>query len=82
MWWNLKIVSPELPPNKNTKGETNKQKPNRITSAQAAADNDKMPELTTSRHIAKPNVCVQLSCLCDERSEQPSSSNRLHAAWP
>ena len=33
-----------------------------------------------------PYVCVQASCLCDEsrsldgRSEQPSPSNRLHAA--
>jgi hypothetical protein len=35
MWWNLKIVSPEPQPNKNTKVKTNKQKPNRITSAEA-----------------------------------------------
>ena len=57
MWWNLKIVRPELQPNKNTKDEANKQKPNRITSAETAADSDKMPKLTTScHHIAKPPV--------------------------
>lgn len=45
--------------NKNTKDEANKQKPNRITSAETAADRDKMPKLTTSsHHIAKlPVVC-------------------------
>ena len=57
MWWDLKIVRPEPQPNKNTKGEVNKQKPNRITSAETAADSDKMLKLTTSRHhIAKPPV--------------------------
>ena len=57
MWWNLKIVSPEPQPNKNTKDEANKQKPNRITSAETTADSDKMPKLTTSsHHIAKPPV--------------------------
>jgi hypothetical protein len=57
MWWNLKIVSPEPRPNKNTKDEANKQKPNRITSAETAADSDKMMKLTTSsHHIAKPPV--------------------------
>ncbi|CAN5618097.1 hypothetical protein BH11BAC3_BH11BAC3_01540 [soil metagenome] len=57
MWWNLKIVSPEPQPNKNTKDEANKQKPNRITSAETDADRDKMPKLTTSsHHIAKPPV--------------------------
>ena len=40
MWWNLKIVSPEPQPNKNTKDEAKKQKPNRITSAETAADSD------------------------------------------
>ncbi len=31
------------------------------------ADSDKMPKLTTSSQpIAKPHVCVQRSCLCDE----------------
>ena len=40
MWWNLKVVRPELQPNKNTKDEANKQKPNRITSAETAADNE------------------------------------------
>jgi hypothetical protein len=40
MWWNLKIVRPEPQPNKNTKVEANKQKPNRITSAETAADSD------------------------------------------
>jgi hypothetical protein len=40
MWWNLKIVSPEPQPNKNTKVEVNKQKPKRITSAETAADID------------------------------------------
>jgi hypothetical protein len=40
MWWNLKNVSPEPQPNKNTKDEANKQKPNRITSAETAADSD------------------------------------------
>ena len=55
MWWNLKNVRPEPQPNKNTKDEANKQKPNRITSAETAADSDKMPKLTTSsHHIAKP----------------------------
>ena len=57
MWWNLKIVSLEPQPNKNTKDEANRQKPNRITSAETDADSDKMPKLTTSsHHIAKPNV--------------------------
>ena len=57
MWWNLKIVRPEPQPNKNTKDEVNKQKPNRIPSAETAADSDKMPKLTmSSRHIAKPHV--------------------------
>ena len=57
MWWNLKIVRPEPQPIKNTKDEANKQKPNRITSAETAADSDKMPKLTTScHHIAKPPV--------------------------
>jgi hypothetical protein len=57
MWWHLKIVRPEPQPNKSTKAEANKQKPNRITSAETAADSDKMPKLTTSsHHIAKPPV--------------------------
>ena len=61
MWWNLKIVRPEPQPNKNTKDEANKQKPNRITSAETAADSDKMPKLTTSsHHIAKPPVSGSL----------------------
>ena len=61
MWWNLKIVRPEPLPNKNTKDEANKQKPNRITSAETAADSDKMLKLTTSRHhIAKPPVVCRL----------------------
>jgi len=65
MWWNLKIGSLEPQPNKNTKVEANKQKPNRITSAETAADSDKMPKLTTSsHHIAKPPVvCSCLSIL-------------------
>jgi hypothetical protein len=59
MWWNLKIVRPEPQPTKNTKDEANKQKPNRITSAETAADSDKMMKLTTSsHHIAKPPVCA------------------------
>ena len=63
MWWNLKIVRPEPKPNKNTKDEANKQKPNRITSAETAADSDKMPKLTTScHHIAKPNVACCAFC--------------------
>jgi hypothetical protein len=37
MWWNLKVVSPEPQPNKNTKDEANKQKPNRIPSAETKA---------------------------------------------
>lgn len=63
MWWNLKIVSLEPQPNKNTKDEANKQKPNRITSAGTAADSDKMMKLTTSsHHIAKPPVvCTPFS---------------------
>ena len=62
MWWNLKIVRPEPQPNKNTKDEANKQKPNRITSAETTADSDKMPRLTTSsHHIAKPPVVRRLS---------------------
>jgi len=63
MWWNLKNVRPEPQPNKNTKDEANKQKPNRITSAETAADSDKMPKLTTSsHHIAKsPVVCCAIS---------------------
>ena len=57
MWWNLKIVRPELQHDKNTKDETNKQKLNRITSAETAADSDKMPKLTRSSNlIAKPPV--------------------------
>jgi len=57
MWWNLKIVSPVPQLNKNTKDEANKQKPNRITSAETDADSDKMPKLrTSSHHIAKPHV--------------------------
>ena len=57
MWWNLKIVRPKPQPIKNTKDEANKQKPNRITSAETAADSDKMMKLTTSsHHIAKPPV--------------------------
>jgi hypothetical protein len=40
MWWNLKIVRPEPQPNKNTKDEACKQKLNRITSAENAADSD------------------------------------------
>jgi len=57
MWWYLKIVSAEPQPNKYTKDEVNKQKPNRITSAETVADSDKMPKQTTSsHHIAKPNV--------------------------
>ena len=68
MWWNLKIVRPEPQPNKNTKDEANKQKPNRITSAETAADSDKMPMLTTSsHHIAKPNV-----------EPNPPSSGNIH----
>ena len=63
MWWNLKIVSPEPQPNKNTKVEANQQKPNRITSAETAADSDKMTKLTTSsHHIAKPHVGSSLIC--------------------
>ena len=61
MWWNLKIVSLEPQPNKNTKNEANKQKPNSITSAKTAADCDKMMKLTTSsHHIAKPPVVPSL----------------------
>jgi len=57
MWWNLKIVSPEPQPNKNTKDEDNNQKPIRIMSAETAACGDKIPKLITySHHIAKPNV--------------------------
>jgi len=66
MWWNLKIVSPELQPNKNTKDEANKQKLNRITSAETAAYSAKKPRLTTSSHyIAKPPVIrwPKLRCL-------------------
>ena len=62
MWWKLKIVRPEPQPIKNTKDEANKQKPNRSTSAETAADSDKMPKLTTScHHIAKPPVGCRLS---------------------
>ena len=62
MWWHLKIVRPEPQPNKNTKDEVNKQKPNRITSAKTAADSDKMPKLTSSsHHIAKPPVGCRIS---------------------
>jgi len=62
MWCNLKIVSPEPQPNKNTKDEANKQKPNRITSAETDADSDKMPKLTmSSHHIAKPPVGRRLN---------------------
>ena len=43
MWWNLKIIRPELQPNKNPKDEANKQKPTRITSAKTAAARDKNP---------------------------------------
>ena len=55
MWWNLKIVCLKSQPNKNTKDEVNKQKPNRITSAETAADYDIMLKLTMySHHSAKP----------------------------
>ena len=65
MWWNLKIVRPEPQPNKITKDEANKQKPNRIRSAETAADSDKMLKLTkSSHHIAKPPVVRRLSCEC------------------
>jgi hypothetical protein len=50
MWWNLKIVRPEPQPNKNTKDEANKQKPNRITSAETAVDSNKMLKIITSSH--------------------------------
>ena len=64
MWWNLKIVSPEPQPNKNTKVEVNKQKPNKITSAETDADSDKMMKLTTSsHHIAKPPVGCRQFCV-------------------
>jgi len=46
----------------NTKDEVNKQKPNRITSAETTADSEKMPKLTTSsHHIAKPPVGRSIS---------------------
>ena len=62
MWWNLQIVRLEPQPNKNTKEEANKQKPNRIASAQTAADSDKMPKVTTSsHHMAKPPVTSRFS---------------------
>jgi len=51
MWRNLKISSPEPQPDKNTKDEANKQKPNRITSAETAADSNKMQKLTTPATI-------------------------------
>lgn len=61
MWWNLKIVSPEPQPNKNTKDEVNKQKPNRITSAGTDADSDKMfIAPTSSQPCSKPNVELNL----------------------
>ena len=64
MWWNLKIVRLEPQPNKNTKDEANKQKLNRITSAETTVDSDKMPKLTTScHHIAKPPVGCQVFLL-------------------
>ena len=43
MVWNLNIVHSQSHHNKNTKDEANKQKPNRITFAEAVADSDKMP---------------------------------------
>ena len=65
MWWNLKIVRLEPQPNKNTKDEGNKQKPNRITSAETAADSDKKPKLTTSYHACtKPHVSGSLFFCC------------------
>ena len=51
MWWNLKI-SPEPQPNKNTKDEANKQKPNRITSAGTDADSD-----TAEANNVQPPYC-------------------------
>ena len=61
MWWNLKIVRPKPQPNKNTNDEANKQKPNRITSAETADDSDKVPKLTTSsHHINEPPVSGSL----------------------
>ena len=57
MWWNLKNVRPQPQPNKNTKGEVNKQKPNRIPSAETAADSELQPKITTSgRTCSNTNV--------------------------
>ena len=64
MWWNLKIVRPEPLPNKNTKDEANKQKPNRIPSAETAADNELQPKVTTSSHTCSNThvTCRFSSC--------------------
>jgi len=51
--------APEPQPNKNTKDEANKQKPNRITSAETAADSELQPKITTCP-AAIPLLCVRL----------------------
>jgi len=57
MWWKLKNVRPEPQPNKNAKDEVNKQKPNRITSAETTADSDKIAEANN----VQPPYC-QTAC--------------------
>ena len=67
MWRYLKIVQPEPKPNRITNDEDNhkssivKVKPGLLLIAKK-----KLRIYSSPRHIAKPNVCVQRSCLCDE----------------
>jgi hypothetical protein len=58
MWWNLKIFRLELRPNKNTKDEAKKQKPNRITSAETAADSD-----NAEANNVQPPYCQTTCCV-------------------
>ena len=63
------------------------KKNNRITSAGTDADSDKMPIVTTSATILPNPMCVSSEAafvmragLSMGEAEQPSPSNRLHAA--
>ena len=47
--WGIHCLScPELQPNKNLKVQDKNEKPNRITSAETAGDNELQPKITTS----------------------------------
>ena len=61
-----------------------KQKPNRITSAETAADSDKMPKLTTSsHHIAKPPVgCCYFSSSSKLSSSGDAETHEMKSTVP